>query len=330
MMAFRFSEGGADRAKCALRKVLNAAFLLPMLSAALASEIEDVAAESILDRTPVYAKIFIAAPSFVITVDSPEIRKNYLLPNIKSSIGLAAEWERFGVSLSVPFGERDHPGKYGRTSNFDLQLRKYWERAALEFYLQSYRGYYLKKLPSGCRRGDPCSLRPELSVQHAGVNAHYVLDSAWSILAAFGHSGYQKKSAGSWIISADFNALILDNDGPLQPGMDPSLDGGRFVSGAIVPGYGHTWVRGPWFVSPVLRLGIGVMHADYSVIPGDQDPGNDWLASFKVGLRLSGGYSGKTWRTGIQIHGDALTPVHQDLVISSSTAYFEMFLTRHF
>ncbi len=287
-----------------------------------------------LDADPVreiiFAKGFISVPSLYLKLDGPGASGTLLKPNTKSNLGAAMEWGAFGLGLAMPYGESADRDEYGRTRHFDVQLRKYQERAAFELYLQSYRGYYLKDLPRGCQRGDPCSLRPKLRVQHAGFNAHYVVNPEWSIRAAFGQTGTQTASAGSVILSADINALLMDNRGPLLEGLNPPLDGGRFVSAAIVPGYGYTWVSGPWFFSPIFRMGFGGMYASYSAISGVAEPDDELVITGKVGIRTSGGYAGEVWRIGMQVHVDGWWPVTDELDISWYTAYGEFYVGRFF
>lgn len=290
----------------------------------------EIRMEASPDREVVFAKGFISVPSLYLRLNGPGASQTTLKPNIGSNLGAAIEWGGFGLGLALPFGDPSDSDEYGRTRHFDLQVRKYQERSAFELYLQSYRGYYLEDLPRGCRRGAPCSLRPKLRVQHAGFNAHYVVNPAWSIQAAFGQTGTQTASAGSWIISVDINALLMDNQGPLLDGMNPALDGGRYISAAIVPGYGYTWISGPWFFSPIIRMGFGGMHANYSVVAGAQEPDDDFVLSGKIGLRTSGGFAGEVWRIGMQVHVDGWWPMTEDFDIQWYTSYGEFYVGRFF
>jgi len=282
-------------------------------------------------RAPTYVRLFAARPLLAVVLYDGETRHETIFePNIANIIGLSAHWDTLGISLSVPAGGERSTTTYGDSRSFDLRLQKYGERSALEFYLQYYRGYYLWDLPDGCDRGDPCSLHPDLRVLHSGFNAHYVNNPDWSIQAAFGYTGHQKKSAGSLILSADLNVMLLDDDKPLQPDMPIPLDGVQYIGGAIVPGYGHTWVRGSWFLTPIVRLGFGVIHANYSVQSGASSPESEWLPSLKLGGRLSTGYAGKKWRTGLQAHLDLWGPINDEGVgISSHNNYLEIFVVRH-
>ncbi len=281
-------------------------------------------------RLPLTVKVFFSVAQFRLTLDGPGVDQTVFLPNVRGRVGASVEWERLVLAMQVPHGEPEDTTDYGRTRSFDVQLRHYGDVSAMEFYLQSYSGYYLEDLPDGCRRGAPCSLRPDLRVRHAGAHFHYVFDPAWSMQSAFGSRDAPETSGGSFILSADVNALTLNNDGVLIPGMRPPLDGGQFISGTLVPAYGHTWVRGAWYVAPIVRAGMGVMWANYSVVPGASRPDSEWLLNFKFGLRLSTGYAGKDWRAGFQSHVDVWLPIHDELQVMPGTMYGEFFVARSF
>ena len=59
----------------------------------------------------------------------------------------------------------------------------------IDVFYQSHKGYFVRDLPSGCARGEPCSLRPELQVEHTGAIAYYVFDPRWSMRATFSPPG---------------------------------------------------------------------------------------------------------------------------------------------
>ncbi len=258
------------------------------------------------------------------------IDETWFDPNTPISLGLAASWRNYGARLSVRAGGEEDPDLYGTTRYYDVQLRWYRERLAVDGFLQSYRGYYIRNFPEGCRRGDPCSVRPNLQIRHAGAVLYYIFDPRWSKQAVFNQTGSPYRSRGSWILSAGVNLLHMSNDGPLLDNLDPPLEGGRFYTVSVSPGYGYTLVSGPWYISPVLLAGPGVMYAEHSIADDNDASIPNWHPMIKVGLKIASGYAGDTWRLGVDVSVDTTGYEFNDIRIKWFAGQVEFYVGRYF
>lgn len=282
------------------------------------------------DREPLFVKVFVALPDLSLSIDGEGINQTWFDPNTVLSLGLAASWRGYGGRLSVRAGGAEDSDLYGTTRYYDAQVRWYRERLAADAFLQSYRGYHIRDLPEDCRRGDPCSLRPDLQIRHFGAIMYYIFDPRWSKQAVFNQRGHPERSGGSWLLSGGLNLLHMSNDGPLLEDLDPPLEGGRFYIASIAPGYGYTLVRDPWYISPVFLLGAGMMYADHSV-PNDPDASDsDWYPIVKVGLKVASGYAGDTWRFGLDISLDSPAYRFNDFHIQWYAGKVEFYVGRYF
>jgi hypothetical protein len=245
--------------------VLQAAFVLPNLEVSVTDEPNDVAVKYV--------------------TNTPMI------------LSLGVSYEGLGASVGFSVGDPvENADDYGETQALDYQVHYYRGRFGVDAFYQDYEGYALETLPAGCRRGDACSLEPDLRVRHIGVNGFYVLDPAYSLKAAFEASERARKSAGSWLLTAGVNHVRLDAPDALD--VSPRHAPLRRVESTLATaggGYGHLWVWDSWYLSPVLMAGLGYGRSTFTP---DDDPDSHDVA-LKVNLRLGGGYNAPTWFTGL-------------------------------
>ena len=240
------------------------------------------------------------------SVDSQQIERAWLDPNRIWSIGPGVAWQGLSGSVSVRTGASvDDSDLYGETHYSDIQFQLYGKKLGFDSFFQSYEGYFLRDLPASCERGQACSLRRELEIEHAGLVAYYVLDPRWSMRAAFSPPDRQMHSAGSWFLSAGFNLLAIDNDGALVEGLSPPIDSSRLFMASVAPGYGYTWVREKWFIASAFYLGGGPVYASYSTAEDNTDSVSGWELALKAGFKLGAGYRGDTWQAGIHALADS-------------------------
>lgn len=253
-----------------------------------------------------FVKTFLAMPSLSLSVDSRQSEPTRLDPNRFWSTGVGFSWKDLTASVSVQVGDPvDDTTRFGETKYFDIQFQWYNDSLGIDGFLQSYNGYFVRDLPAGCDRGDDCSLRPDLQLNHAGLIIYYIFDQRWSLRAAFSPPGQQKHSAGSWFLSAGINLISMDNDGPLAEGLASPLEGGRYYAASVAPGYGYTWVRGPWFISSALYFGGGPMYAESLIAPDGNSSTSEWVLALKAGLKLGAGYAGENWQAGVRAFADS-------------------------
>jgi len=268
-----------------------------------------------------FIKGFFAMPSLSMSVDGGQIDLTRFDPNRLWSTGVGFIKENFAGSVSVKTGEPvDDPDLYGETRYFDLQLQVYGKQMGIDVFLQSYQGYFM----------EDCSTRPDLKVEHAGAIFYYISNPRWSIRGAFNPPGRQERSAGSWFLSGGLNIYAVDSDGPFMEGLNPPIEGGRFYMASVAPGYGYTWVKGPWFISPAFCFGGGPMYADYSVSTGYDAPDPEWVMALKLGIKLGTGYVADSWQIGIRALADSSYASLDDVELQWLAQTVELYLLRRF
>lgn len=253
-----------------------------------------------------FVKTFLAMPSLSLSVDSRQNEPTRLDPNRFWSTGVSFTWKELAASVSVQVGDPvDDTARFGETQYFDIQFHWYSDRLGIDGFLQSYNGYFVRDLPAGCDRGDDCSLRPDLQLSHAGLIIYYILDQRWSLRAAFSPPGLQKHSAGSWFLSGGTDLIYMHNNDSLAKGLGNQLKGGRFYAVSVAPGYGYTWVRGPWFISSAIYFGAGPMYAKSFIASDDNSTISEWVLALKAGLKIGAGYAGDNWQAGVRAFADS-------------------------
>ena len=250
-----------------------------------------------------FGKGFLAMPSLSLAVEDRQGELIRFDPNRFWSAGAGASYGNLAAAISLPVGDPvDDTARDGETSHFDLQVQWYEQHLGVEFLLQSYEGYFVRDLPAGCRRGEPCSLRPDRRVGHLGVVGYYILDPRWSMRAAFNPPEHQAESSGSWFMNAGINYYDVAADGALIDDSTPAIADGRFYLASLAPGYGATWKWGNWFLAGAAYFGGGVMFADPA---GAERQSDGWGWAVKAGLKCGAGYAGRRWLAGFRALADA-------------------------
>lgn len=282
------------------------------------------------NETDIFIKGFIAMPSLLMSINGAQTDLTHFDPNRTWSTGIGIAWGDLTLSVSTQTGAPiDDPALYGETSYFDIQLQHYDKQLGIDGFYQSYKGYFIRDLPTGCERGEACSLRPRLQLEHLGTIAYYVFDPRWSMRAAFNPPGRQSRSAGSWFLTGGFNILAVDNDEPLLDGLDPPIEDARFYMASAALGYGYTWVKGRWFLASALYFGGGPMYLEYSASE-ENASANEWELAIKAGVKLGAGYTGNTWQAGIRVLADSPYARPGDIEFNWIAQTVELYAGRQF
>lgn len=117
--------------------------------------------------------------------------------NLKLGVGFNYKFLSLSLSLFNPLKNNDIEKK-GTTVGFDIQSNLYLEKFAMDFHLQSNKGYYLNH-PRIFSNGSFIQ-RPDMETFSIGGNLFYVFNhEVFSYRASFIQNAKQLKSAGSWL-----------------------------------------------------------------------------------------------------------------------------------
>ncbi len=237
--------------------------------------------------------------------------------NSSYNAGIGFNYRSLAINLGfrAPFVNNDNAEK-GKTKFLDLQAYVYARKFNIDFYAQTYKGYFLAQNDVlSYRPTQPYLLRPDLRTRNVGLNIERIFNSSrYSFRAAYLQNEYQQRSAGTFLaggglyylhVTAD-SAIIPGrlNDGPL--GETGTADAGAFnqsqvASAAVNGGYAHTLVISKHlFLMGQVMVGAGANYTRLS----DPTPSPDEEAS-GVNIHLNGiaragiGYQGSEWFAGL-------------------------------
>lgn len=177
-------------------------------------------------------------------------------PNEGVSLGIKLQhkWLGFAISYSPRKFQNEN---IGQSDFMNIMLNSYGKKIGFDVYYLTYRGYIvenlrdLERIPPGTNENvHPNRFRYDLHTLNTGFNAYYIFNSKkFSYRSTFLQNEWQKKSAGSFMLTASMNYYQLEGDSTVVPvRYDPLADeqarlkSGDFLSVALMPGYTHTFV----------------------------------------------------------------------------------------
>jgi len=218
-------------------------------------------------------------------------------PNSNLNLGLGVNYKWFGIGLAFnfPFVNSDNE-IYGKTQRFDAQTNIFTRKLAIDFYLQTYKGFYIENPDSyknGWTEDSIYPKRPDVITTGLGGSVIYTFNNRkYSARAAFNQTEFQKKSAGSFLLGSFFSIFNLSGDSSLIPyELKEVYDNDLLfrnvsVSGTgITFGYTHTFVL--WkklYLSLTLVPGVSLQYYD---IKYEHEEDN------KTGTLLAGKFLGR-------------------------------------
>ena len=229
--------------------------------------------------------------------------------NYNTGVGFNYRWLTVNIGFNTPGINKDDD-RYGKSEWLDFQSYVYLRKMTIDFYAQSYEGYYLHDgdLLSREPAGQPAYIRNDIQTRKLGANVEYLFNGdRFSYRSVFLQNERQLKSAGSFIVGAGLHydhtradsSLIPDNLKYAFFNGNEDYNHSGIASFTINGGYAHTFVIAKnFFLTGSLQAGIG---ANYSILKNDATDYKDG----RVGLQLNGitrlgaGYNGNRYYAGI-------------------------------
>jgi len=232
-------------------------------------------------------------------------------PNSLVNGGMRISYLGFGFSFTRTLDQSARDKEvYGETEYSDYQIYYYGRKFGVEVFYQKYEGFYLDDSDTfSLKKGDPETIRSDLSVATGGFNIFYVFSDNFSFKAAF--SQLERQNAFDWsfllmlsgirfTINSDYS-LIPENQESLY-GDDAGFTGGTFTAVGISPGIGITKPFSNYcYITAALFLGTGYMHKRYDVAIGERVKHESFI---KANIKLGAGYNGTTWFFGFSFLAD--------------------------
>jgi hypothetical protein len=214
--------------------------------------------------------------------------------------------------------------KYGKTEYFDFQLYYTNEHFGMDFYLQVYQGFYLEDK-------DKITIRDDIALVKIGVNSFYIFNENFSLKAGIDQSKKQKNSESSWFTLSGLELFALyspNNLIPLEYSNNNEMQylGGRYFTLSIAPGYGYITSNDGWFFTGIFFLGLGVQYRNNFF----KEEIKEYGISLKLNMRLSSGYNGKRFYTGIFFVGDINNAFLDKIDVGANSINVELFWAYRF
>ena len=258
--------------------------------------------------------------------NNPESLTEYA-PNTRTYLGLGVYLFDIGLEFSFGLPESEEQiQEFGETDIFDFQSNIYAKRWGGDLAYQRYKGFFVQNT-NGRRR-------PDLSLFNIHANLFYVFNhKKFSYRAVYNLSEYQKKSAGSFILSTYFSRFLVKGDSAiLSPNQRASVEGdfvrGSFTTLAVMPGYAHTFIWKNFYANLAVSAGPGHQWISYDPV-GDVSAS---LSSFNllVNFRSALGYNGERFFGGLSFFSQTLDAVIEEVEISSFSGNVKLFFGLRF
>ena len=231
-------------------------------------------------------------------------------PNDGNNIGIKLQHRWLGIAISYSPGKLQEAQK-GTTDVTHIILNSYGKKIGFDAYYLNYKGYYLqnyKDLPffKNTIMGNIFPQRSDMQTTNAGLNVYYIFNNKkFSIRAPFANNDWQKKSAGSFILTSSLNYYNLSADSTLvYARVDTNAEEltrikkGDFYSVSFMPGYAYTYVISKHvFITLAPSVGLVYQYQHYYTET------NNLVESFELipraMIRGAVGYAGRRYFFGV-------------------------------
>jgi hypothetical protein len=232
-------------------------------------------------------------------------------PNTTLTAGIGVTYQSISLNIGYGFGFLNNDREKGKTRYLDLQTHIYGRQWTIDLLGQLYKGYYLN--PKGLAATDlqHYYLRPDLRVNLFGIAAYRLLNpNQFSFRAALLENEQQRKSAGSWLIGAEFYYGHVKSDSSFLPWLVAGEFPARDLSGIdffkIGPGvgYAYTYMINPnFFVTGSLCASLSIGYSNEHG-NGTGSPRLDANRGFIY--RLVAGYDQHNWNVNLSLVGNEM------------------------
>jgi hypothetical protein len=232
-------------------------------------------------------------------------RPNKLLykPNSNYNVGFGFNYRWLGINIGFKTpGINNDNDKRGKSAFLDLQAYAYMRNLTIDFYGQTYEGYYLANDDILQQKpvGRPYFLRNDIQTRNLGANVEYLFNGKrFSYRAVYNQNERQLRSAGSFIAGAGLHYHHVRADSSLiPPGVDYAVFAGNraynrsgIASLVVNGGYAHTFVFARnFFITGSLVAGAGVNYTRLIDERADREDNGTRLQINGI-ARLGGGYN---------------------------------------
>ena len=238
-------------------------------------------------------------------------------PNRNLNLGFGVNYKWFGLwfAFNFPFINNDDE-IYGETKRFDAITSIFLRKLAIDFYLSSYRGFYIENpelyLPDW-QSGMAYPQRSDISTTKIGGSCTYAFKyRKYSTKAAFIQTELQKKSAGSFLLGGYFSYFRIAGDSSFVPyelkdiyNPDLLFNNLSVYGGGVTFGYTHTFVLWKkFYISFTLVPGVSIQGYEIDYETGQEKKTGSFLAG-RFLARAAFGYNSEKSYAGFTASSDS-------------------------
>lgn len=257
------------------------------------------------------------------------------IPNVSTSLGLAASYKFITLSYSVkiPYSSR-MVDKYGSSTYRDVKFTFTKQKFIVSGIFRQYKGFYTENTTSlftSVFSSSPRPQRPDIQYIYLGSEAFWIFNNRkFSSDAFFTQKDIQHKSAFSLLAMGDLGITQLSGDSALIPretnysGELSDMSKLTFYSIDASIGATVSWVIAHRvYISPIIFGGFGIMLKDY------KKPNDDLLKVrliYRVNFRLSMGYNSKNIFGGLFVETENMVMPDKKILLMSNVLAVNGFL----
>jgi hypothetical protein len=303
-------------------------------AAAQTEDLNELARAKYVQRFPEYFFVWPVlkhrSTSFVLQSIKDNRQKLIYRPNVSFYGGGGTYIFGIGIQFVLALPQnKANIDRFGESNALDLQANVLGKNWGFDLFTQDYKGYYLddpnKPLPASA----PNPQRKDVRTRNTGVTGDYFFDKRrFSIKSTYNYFERQRKSAGSFLLSGNFNTFSLNADSSIysvsyeaQFGHQANFKKVSYTTVTVVPGYAYNFVVRSWFLGVLFALGPGVNWINYET---ETSPGKSvvQLNTF-TDIRLSFGYNGQRFFSGITYNRQARNINYEGIRFTSSNDVFK-------
>jgi len=238
-------------------------------------------------------------------------------PNRNLNLGFGVNYKWFGLWMAFKFPFlNDDDAKYGETKRFDAITSIFLRKLAIDFYLSTYKGFYIENPESYLPDWDdsmPYPQRSDIRTTKIGGSCTYAFKyKKYSTKAAFIQTEQQKKSAGSFLLGGFFSYFRIEGDSSFVPYQldeiyNPALlfNNVKVFGGGVTFGYAHTFVLWKkFYISFSLVPGVSIQGYQIAYEDGQETKTGSFIAG-RFLARVGLGYNSEKSYAGLTASSDS-------------------------